>query len=95
MKSWNVFKHIECSKYAAFDCYVYEYGYCVPEHMKSSNTMYSNTLNAVNTQRSKTMYSNMDTTYPNTQKVPTLCNERWGAGVEYHFQEFNEPYAPS
>ena len=19
--------------------------------------------------------------------------ERWGAGVEYHFQEFNEPYA--
>ena len=23
------------------------------------------------------------------------CLERWGAGVEYHFQEFNEPYAPS
>ena len=23
--------------------------------------------------------------------VPT---ERWGAGVEYHFQEFHEPYAP-
>ena len=21
--------------------------------------------------------------------------ERWGAGVEYPFQEFNEPYAPS
>jgi len=21
--------------------------------------------------------------------------ERWGAGVEYYFQEFNEPYAPS
>ena len=21
--------------------------------------------------------------------------ERWGAGVEYRFQEFNEPYAPS
>ena len=21
--------------------------------------------------------------------------ERWGAGVEYHFQEFNENYAPS
>jgi len=21
--------------------------------------------------------------------------ERWGAGVEYHFQEFNEPYSPS
>jgi len=21
--------------------------------------------------------------------------ERWGAGVEYHFQEFHEPYAPS
>jgi len=21
--------------------------------------------------------------------------ERWGARVEYHFQEFNEPYAPS
>jgi len=21
--------------------------------------------------------------------------ERWGAGVEYHFAEFNEPYAPS
>ena len=21
--------------------------------------------------------------------------KRWGAGVEYHFQEFNEPYAPS
>ena len=21
--------------------------------------------------------------------------ERWGAGVEYHFQEINEPYAPS
>ena len=25
----------------------------------------------------------------------TTCGERWGAGVEYHFQEFNEPYAPS
>ena len=24
-----------------------------------------------------------------------LHSERWGAGVEYHFQEFNEPYAPS
>jgi len=22
-------------------------------------------------------------------------DERWGAGVEYYFQEFNEPYAPS
>jgi len=22
-------------------------------------------------------------------------NERWGAGVEYHIREFNEPYAPS
>ena len=22
-------------------------------------------------------------------------HERWGAGVQYHFQEFNEPYAPS
>jgi len=22
-------------------------------------------------------------------------DERWGAGVEYRFQEFNEPYAPS
>ena len=22
-------------------------------------------------------------------------HERWGAGVEYYFQEFNEPYAPS
>ena len=22
-------------------------------------------------------------------------DERWGAGVKYHFQEFNEPYAPS
>ena len=28
--------------------------------------------------------------------VPRLdIHERWGAGVEYHFQEFNEPYAPS
>ena len=25
----------------------------------------------------------------------TTYFERWGAGVEYHFQEFNEPYAPS
>jgi len=25
----------------------------------------------------------------------TTGHERWGAGVEYHFQEFNEPYAPS
>jgi len=25
----------------------------------------------------------------------TRKEERWGAGVEYHFQEFNEPYAPS
>ena len=24
-----------------------------------------------------------------------VCAERLGAGVEYHFQEFNEPYAPS
>jgi len=23
------------------------------------------------------------------------CTEKWGAGVEYLFQEFNEPYAPS
>ena len=28
------------------------------------------------------------------ERLETL-NERWGAGVEYHFQEFNEPYAPS
>ena len=28
--------------------------------------------------------------------VTYMCpTERWGAGVEYHFQEFNEPYAPS
>ena len=27
--------------------------------------------------------------------VRTQESERWGAGVEYHFQEFNEPYAPS
>ena len=27
--------------------------------------------------------------------VDEVCDERWGAGVEYHFQEFNEPYAPS
>ena len=26
---------------------------------------------------------------------PLLVMERRGAGVEYHFQEFNEPYAPS
>ena len=25
----------------------------------------------------------------------TTLRERWGAGVEYQFQEFNEPYAPS
>ena len=25
----------------------------------------------------------------------SCAHERWGAGVEYHFQEFNEPYAPS
>ena len=24
-----------------------------------------------------------------------MHTERWGARVEYHFQEFNEPYAPS
>jgi len=35
------------------------------------------------------------------QQPKTYCfsvnviHERWGAGVEYHFQEFNEPYAPS
>ena len=35
-------------------------------------------------------------------QVHNLCQkgqqgrrERWEAGVEYHFQEFNEPYAPS
>jgi len=27
--------------------------------------------------------------------ITRLRDERWGAGVEYHFQEFNEPYAPS
>jgi len=27
--------------------------------------------------------------------VQVSTGERWGAGVEYHFQEFNEPYAPS
>ena len=31
-----------------------------------------------------------------TVQTNILCfNERLGAGVEYHFQEFNEPYAPS
>ena len=25
----------------------------------------------------------------------TCIHERWGAGVEYQSQEFNEPYAPS
>ena len=25
----------------------------------------------------------------------TSGRQRWGAGVEYHFQELNEPYAPS
>jgi len=28
-------------------------------------------------------------------RAPWLLVERWGPGVEYHFQEFNEPYAPS
>ena len=27
--------------------------------------------------------------------VEPTYDERWGAGVENHFQEFNEPYAPS
>jgi len=32
-----------------------------------------------------------------TQVIESLVcrEERWGAGVEYRFQEFNEPYAPS
>jgi len=29
------------------------------------------------------------------QRMNMWLEERWGAGVEYHFQEFNEPYAPS
>jgi len=29
-------------------------------------------------------------------RVSEGCDgERWGAGVEYHFKKFNEPYAPS
>ena len=28
-------------------------------------------------------------------KNDVCIEERWGAGVEYHFQEFHEPYAPS
>ena len=31
----------------------------------------------------------------NATNEMTYMTERWGAGVEYHFQEFNEPYAPS
>ena len=27
--------------------------------------------------------------------LPYTLQERGGAGVEYHFQEFNKPYAPS
>jgi len=30
-----------------------------------------------------------------TERKRASKRERWGAGVEYHFQEFNEPYAPS
>ena len=30
-----------------------------------------------------------------TDVFACASDERWGAGVEYHFQEFNEPYAPS
>jgi len=32
-------------------------------------------------------------TYNHLQRMGAC--ERWGAGVEYHFQEFNEPYASS
>jgi len=35
-------------------------------------------------------------TYMSTASVSIMSpTERWGAGVENHFQEFNEPYAPS
>ena len=30
-----------------------------------------------------------------SKNASDMNEERWGAGVEYHFQEFNEPYAPS
>jgi len=41
--------------------------------------------------------SNMKQFYARHVKYEVLSRmeERWGAGVEYHFQEFNEPYAPS
>jgi len=32
---------------------------------------------------------------PSNDASPVAPDERWGAGVEYHFQEFNQPYAPS
>jgi len=34
-------------------------------------------------------------TYTAPATIQYSCGERWGAGVENHFQEFNEPYAPS
>jgi len=33
--------------------------------------------------------------YIDYQKNRFRADERRGAGVEYHFQEFNQPYAPS
>ena len=39
----------------------------------------------------------MQIIWPVSNPIDTMLSlcERWGAGVEYHFQEFNEPYAPS
>ena len=33
--------------------------------------------------------------YQTTKQMCVYILERWGAGVEYHFQEFNAPCAPS
>ena len=33
--------------------------------------------------------------YIKRDRAKETQEERWGAGVEYHFQEFNEPYVPS
>jgi len=41
-------------------------------------------------QSSPSIYTERE--YPS---IHTEREERWGAGVEYHFQEFKEPYAPS
>jgi len=57
--------------------------------------MYIHMYNAYTNMSFQHVGMHIHTTMVYTFEHVPMHLERWGAGVEYHFQEFNEPYAPS